>query len=159
VTKRRSLNTTAMLTRLKLEYGLMSPSKAVEWAKKKLAEIGDPPYFIAQVAEVRRPRTKEIIKLLDGGLRNNDRLPAMRMLFGGLHEPLGKNPRLVRKFAAIMAKIVEQYGEKLPEEMRSMNVFLERLDRIAAGRSFPGDSSLRVAADVLDFLGLFKKYL
>jgi hypothetical protein len=157
--KAAGLTTSCMLTRLKLRYGLMTTAQAVEWAAKKSRELGDPPLFIAQVAELQKPSARRVIELLDGGLRGSSQIAGLRMLFGGLHAPLAKNPRLVRKFATVLSKIAARWGQKLPTDMRNMNVFLERLDRVAAGKSFPGDSALRVAADLLAFLGLFKKHL
>jgi len=151
-----SLFTAAHLTRLKLDYGLMSPGKAVGWARGRLRGDEDPPYFIAQMAEMKRPRRAELIDLLERTLRGTDEMPALRGLLGGLYAPLNRNPRLAGKFAAMLAKISEKYGDELPEDLRGVHVFAERLERMSAGQAYPNDWSLRVAADLLEFLGLFR---
>ncbi len=155
--RKPSLKTAAMLTKLKLEYGLMSAPRARDWARKKAVELGDPPYFLVEMARVKNPRPGRLIEILEGALGFSGELPVLRLLLGGLHEPLGRNPRLAGKFAAILVKVSEKHAGELPKDMRNMHVFAVRQERLAAGRPFPGDSPLRLAADLLEFLGRFRQ--
>lgn len=149
------LHTRAMLTRLKLEYGLMSPARAVAWARKLVVEMEDPPYFLAQIAEIQKPAAGELIDLIDGALRGRDEVPALRMLLGGLSVPLQRNPKLAGKFAAVLEKVSRAFVGVLPPDMSNMHLFQGRLDRIAEGQPLDGDAPLRVAADMMDYLKRF----
>ena len=155
--KRAPLTTAALLTKLKLELGLMSAEKAVEWAATRNAGIDDPPYFLHKMASLKNPTASELIGLLDDALVGADEMSALRMLLGGLSVPLQKNPRLVSRFAAVLEKISRAYVGVLPADMGNMHYFQGRLDNAAAGEPLKDDAPLRVAADMMEFLSRFRE--
>ncbi len=156
--KRATLKTAALLTKLKLELGLMSAEKAVEWAAARSASADDdPPYFLHEMTSLQNPTARELIGLLDDAVAGADELPALRMLLGGLSVPLQKNPRLVKRFSTVLEKISRAYVGILPEDMANMHFFQGRLDRAADGEPLGGDAPLRVAADMLEFLNRLRE--
>jgi hypothetical protein len=151
------LKTAALLTKLKLQFGLMSAAKAVEWARSRSAKYDDPPYFLYEITSARNPTAAEIAAVLDDATPGVDEIPALRLLFGGLSKPLKRNPKLATKFASVLAKIDADYGEELPPDMSKMSRFKKRMERVMAGRPIKGDSALRVAADMAGFLGRYRE--
>ncbi|MHC4916622.1 MAG: hypothetical protein ACYTGB_14135, partial [Planctomycetota bacterium] len=118
-------------------------------------ELGDPPYFLAEMAREKDPRAAVLVEILDDALRDRDDVPALRLLLGGLCAPLQKNPGLVKKFAVVLDRVSRTHAGQLPDDMQGMHLFQGRLGRIADGEPLAGDVPLRVAADMMEFLKRF----
>jgi hypothetical protein len=152
-----ALEQAALLTRLKLEYGLMSPAKALEWARAKAGELGDPPYFLVEILRMKSPSAREIVGTLDDALGGVDPVPGVRLLLGGLHAPLARNAALVDKLAGALARIQDDLGQSVPEDLRRLDRFELRREALAAGQPAKGDSRERLCSDLLGFLGRFRE--
>jgi len=151
--RRAPLKTAAQLTRLKLQFGLMSAEKAVEWARSRSAGLDDPPYFLHEMTSLQTPSARELIGVLDGAVAGSDDLPALRMLLGGLHGPLKRNPRTLARLANALALICDDYGPKLPEDLKHMDHFSDRLEREGA------TAADAVRSEMLSFLEPFRAQL
>ena len=149
----------ALLTKLKLDHGLMSPAKALEWARAKATELGDPPYFLIEMLRMKKPSARQLSAALDDALGGVDPAPGVRALLGGLCAPLSRNPRLLDKLCAVLARIGDELGPSPPEDLRQLDRFELRLEALAAGRPAAGDSRERVLADLLALLGRFREVL
>ncbi len=151
--RRAPLKTAAMLTKLKLQFGLMSAEKALEWATARNASLDDPPYFLHEMTTLESPTGRELIGILDDAMAGADELPALRMLLGGLHGPLNRNPKVLDRLADVLALICDGYGPRLPEDMREMDVFNDRLEREGAS------SAAAVRGEMLSFLERYRAEL
>jgi hypothetical protein len=155
-----ALELAALLTKLKLEHGLMSPAKALEWARAKAKELGDPPYFLVEILRMREPSARELCGALDDAIgRVVDPAPGVRALLGGLCDPLSRNHRLLDKLAAVLARIGDDLGASSPQDLRRLDRFLLRLEAVDAGRPAAGDSRERILKDLTGFLGRFREVL
>jgi hypothetical protein len=151
--KRAPLSVAALLTKLKLQYGLMSAEKAVEWARARGSVLEDPPYFLHEMASMSNPSARQLAAVLDDAMAGTDEVPALRMLLGGLHGPLNRNPKVLAKLAGVLALICDVYGPELPEDMRDMDSYSDRLEREGAA------SAPTVREEMLAFLGRYRGLL
>jgi len=151
--RRAPLKTAAQLTKLKLQFGLMSVEKAVEWARARSAGLDDPPYFLHEMTSLQNPTARELIGVLDDAMAGSNDMPALRMLLGGLHGPLNRNPRTLSKLANVLALICDGYGSDLPEDMQRMDSFSDRLEREGS------TSADAVRSEMLSFLERYRAEL